>query len=124
MLLLASAYGSKHVLFIVSDDLGWDDCGFRNPQIKTPVIDNMASKGVVLGQYYIQPSCSPTRASFLSGRYPLHTGVNNFIPPTSSYGLPLNETTLADLMTKAGYSSHAIGKCEALFFPAVCVFIE
>ena len=78
--LLASACGSKpHVLFIVSDDLGWDDCGFRNPQIRTPIIDNMAAKGVVLEQYYVQPSCSPTRTSFLSGRYPLHTGVNNFV---------------------------------------------
>jgi arylsulfatase A-like enzyme len=110
VLIAPARSNSKHVLFIVADDLGWDDCGFRNPQIQTPVIDNMAAKGVVLGQYYVQPSCSPTRSTFLSGRYPLHHGVNNFIPPTSSYGLPLNETTLADLMTKSGYSSHAIGK--------------
>lgn len=39
----------------------------------------MALSGIVLNQYYLQPSCSPSRACFHSGRYPLHTGINNFL---------------------------------------------
>jgi len=101
---------NPNILFIVSDDLGWDDLGFRSGQIKTPVIDDLAKNGVLLGSYYVQPSCSPSRSCFMSGRYPLHTGINNYIPPQKSYGLPLNETTLADLLLEQGYSTHAIGK--------------
>eukprot|EP00931_Biecheleriopsis_adriatica_P077934 TRINITY_DN51403_c0_g1_i1.p1 TRINITY_DN51403_c0_g1~~TRINITY_DN51403_c0_g1_i1.p1 ORF type:complete len:542 (+),score=60.36 TRINITY_DN51403_c0_g1_i1:42-1667(+) len=107
------AHAKPHVLWIVADDLGWDDLGFRNGhQIDTPIIDGLAKAGVVLGNYYVQPSCSPTRATFLSGRYPLHTGVNSFIPPNrnKSYGLPLNETTVAQLLRSRGYRAHAIGK--------------
>ena len=44
-----------HILLIVVDDLGWSDVGFYNPQINTPNIDNLASKGVILDNYYVQP---------------------------------------------------------------------
>lgn len=43
-----------HVLFVVIDDLGWDDVGFRSHEIKTPTIDRLASAGVVLDRYYVQ----------------------------------------------------------------------
>ena len=63
-----------HILLIVVDDLGWADVGFHNPQIKTPNIDQLASEGVILDNYYVQPVCTPTRAALLSGMYPIHTG--------------------------------------------------
>ena len=63
-----------HILLIVVDDLGWSDVGFHNPQINTPNIDHLASKGVILDNYYVQPTCTPTRAALLSGMYPIHTG--------------------------------------------------
>ena len=63
-----------HILLIVVDDLGWSDVGFHNPQINTPNIDHLASKGVILDNYYVQPLCTPTRAALLSGMYPIHTG--------------------------------------------------
>ena len=65
-----------HILLIVVDDLGWADVGFHNPQIKTPNIDQLASEGVILDNYYVQPVCTPTRAALLSGMYPIHTGEN------------------------------------------------
>ena len=49
-----------------------------------------------------------------SGRYPLHHGINDWIPPSSSYGMPLNETTIADHFKTAGFKTHAIGKVRAL----------
>ena len=47
-----------HILLIVVDDLGWSDVGFHNPQINTPNIDHLASKGVILDNYYVQPTCT------------------------------------------------------------------
>ena len=56
-----------HILLIVVDDLGWRDVGFYNPQINTPNLDHLASKGVILDNYYVQPTCTPSRAALLSG---------------------------------------------------------
>lgn len=68
---------------IVVDDFGFADAGFRNGnQTHTPTMDALAANGVVLESYYLQPSCSPTRACLQSGRWPLHTGINNFLPGT------------------------------------------
>ena len=79
-----------NVLFIVIDDLGFDDVGFRSHEIQTPTIDSLARKGVVLDQYYVQDVCSPSRATFMTGRYAMHHSVVDWIPPASAYGLPLN----------------------------------
>jgi len=54
-----------HVLFIVIDDLGFDDVGFRSHEIKTPNIDQLAEEGIVLDQYYVQDVCSPSRSTFM-----------------------------------------------------------
>ena len=114
LLLLCTAVSAKkpNILFLVIDDLGHDDMGFlsETPQIKTPASDRFAREGKILDGYYVQPSCSPTRTTILSGRYPLHTGVNNYIPVGAVYGLAKNETTMADVLGKNGYKTHAIGK--------------
>ena len=46
----------------------------------TPTLNRLAEEGILLDNYYVQPSCSPSRACFMSGRYPLHTGINNWLP--------------------------------------------
>ena len=63
-----------HVLLIVLDDLGWSDVGFDGSKINTPNMDKLASEGVILDNYYVQPICSPTRGALLTGMYPTHTG--------------------------------------------------
>ena len=63
-----------HVLLIVLDDLGWSDVGFHGSKINTPNMDKLASEGVILDNYYVQPICSPTRGALLTGMYPTHTG--------------------------------------------------
>ena len=63
-----------HILFILADDLGWSDVGFHGSVIKTPNIDKLASDGVILDNYYVQPLCTPTRSALMTGRYPIHTG--------------------------------------------------
>ena len=88
--------------------------GFRNDnQIRTPTFNAMHAKGVSLAQYYVQPSCSPTRATLMTGRKPVHTGINYWIP-NLAYGLPLNETLLPQVLGKRGFTSHAVGKWVSL----------
>jgi len=55
--------------------------------------------GIVLSNYYVQPSCSPTRATIMTGRKPVHTGINFWIP-NQAYGLGLNESTFAQVLCK------------------------
>eukprot|EP00945_MAST-04E_sp_MAST-4E-sp1_P004354 g4354.t1 len=76
----------------------------------------LAMEGVVLDQYYVQDVCSPSRATFMTGRYPIHNSIVDWIPPASSYGLPLNETTMAQKFKEAGYMSHATGKWHLGFY--------
>ncbi|XP_013399823.1 arylsulfatase B [Lingula anatina] len=102
---------SPHIVFIVADDLGWNDVGFRNPAIKTPNINRLANNGVVLNQSYVQPWCSPSRSAFLTGYYPFHNGLQHgVIHDTQPYGLPLNRTTLPQHLQALGYRTSMIGK--------------
>ncbi len=58
-----------HIIFILADDLGWNDVGYHNPDMHTPHIDALADGGVKLEQYYVQQVCTPTRSQLLTGLY-------------------------------------------------------
>lgn len=110
---------SENVLLIVADDLGVDYVGCyaegTNPP-PTPNIDALADDGVLFRNAWAYPSCSPTRASLLTGRYPFRTLVgrwiaHNDVPPTVGL-LRFGERTLPELLD-AGATGHAhalIGK--------------
>ena len=101
-----SSNSPQHVLLTVIDDLGFDDLGFRNEhQIKTPTFNKLHDEGIEFSSYYVQPSCSPTRAAILTGRKPLHTGINFWLPNIAA-GLALNEVTLADVLNRRHFTSH------------------
>jgi len=99
-----------NIILIVLDDLGSHDLGRHGSGIQTPHIDQLAESGVYLENYYVLPFCSPTRAALLSGRYPLHTGLHRVILQDSVQSLPLEEETLAQVMQRAQYKTHAVGK--------------
>jgi arylsulfatase A-like enzyme len=99
-----------NILFVVMDDLGSHDLGRHGSGIQTPNLDELAADGVYFDNYYVLPYCSPTRAALMSGRYPLHTGVHVVVPPDSVLSLPLDEETLAQLMKRADFKTHAVGK--------------
>eukprot|EP00927_Polykrikos_kofoidii_P020181 TRINITY_DN1950_c0_g1_i2.p1 TRINITY_DN1950_c0_g1~~TRINITY_DN1950_c0_g1_i2.p1 ORF type:complete len:545 (+),score=69.13 TRINITY_DN1950_c0_g1_i2:74-1708(+) len=100
-----------HILFIIADDLGWHDVGFRNHgEINTPTIDKLAAEGHVLNHYYVFSTCSPTRASFLTGRTPIHHTLAAPLQITEPDGLPLDEVLLPEKLAEAGYRCHMVGK--------------
>ena len=94
-----------------------------NGYIMTPNIDALAAQGIKLENYYVQPLCSPTRGTVMTGRYPSHTGVGpNVIRPDHPYGLPGDEVTIAQVMKSAGYATAAVGKwhlgfCDERYTP-------
>lgn len=109
---LAAAHnGSPNIIFIFADDLGNADVGYMGSEILTPNIDTLAHAGVILNQHYVLPQCSPSRAAFVSGRYPIHTGFHNGnIMQGELWGLGLEEFTIGEMFQEYGYKTHAIGK--------------
>ena len=59
-----------NIIIIISDDQGWRDIGYHGSEIKTPVLDKLAEENIKLNNFYVAPTCSPTRASLLTGKYP------------------------------------------------------
>ena len=108
----ARAETRPHIVVIVADDLGYADCGFNGgTQIATPHLDRLAAAGTVFDSFYVQPVCSPTRAALMTGRYPIRYGLQvGVIRPWATYGLPLEEQTLAAGLRAAGYTTAISGK--------------
>ena len=64
-----------HILFILADDFGWNDIGYHGSEIRTPTLDKLASSGVKLENYYIQPYCTASRSQLMTDRYQVISGV-------------------------------------------------
>jgi len=118
---LASIAASRppHIAFVVADDLGWNDVGFHgSKQVRTPHIDKLAAEGIVLDRYYVQHECSPSRASFLTGRHVAHTGIQAALVAGHDkdmfgrpYGLPLEFSTMPQLLkAHFNYFTVMVGK--------------
>ncbi len=105
-----------NVLVILADDLGVDKVGAyaAHPEPpRTPVIDGLAAQGVLFRSAYASPSCSPTRASLLTGRYPRRTGVGEVIHTRDDlFELPLSEVLVPEMLRHSAleYTSVALGK--------------
>ncbi|KFO84318.1 Arylsulfatase G, partial [Buceros rhinoceros silvestris] len=106
------AYGQPNFIVILADDVGWGDLGANWAETKeTPHLDELAAEGMRFVDFHSAAStCSPSRASLLTGRLGARNGVTHNFAVTSIGGLPLNETTLAEVLREAGYSTGAIGK--------------
>ncbi|CAG5119578.1 unnamed protein product [Candidula unifasciata] len=100
-----------NIVFIVADDLGWNDVGFNNPDIISPNIDGLAKSGIILNQTYVQPLCSPSRSALMTGMYPFRLGLQHVvILAYQNVCMPLNLTTLPEVLKKEGYATHIVGK--------------
>ena len=100
-----------NIIFILNDDWGWNDVGFHGAaEFSTPRIDELASTGIELTNYYVQHLCTPTRSTIMSGRYPIRDGLQQaVINPAAPYGMPLNLTILPEELKRAGYATHMVG---------------
>lgn len=113
--LVAPAESKKpHLLFILIDDLGFNDFPTRSSDLTDSVWPNVAKlipEAVTIENYYTQPICTPTRGAFMTGRYPARLGLQHaVIAGFQDYGLPLDEVTLADKLKAEGYGTYAVGK--------------
>jgi uncharacterized sulfatase len=104
-----------NVLIILTDDMGYGEIScYNSDQIKTHNIDNLAKKGVRFTNFYVPtPYCAPSRATLLTGRFPLRHGmVQNPAPDAgiNDAGIGANEITLGNIFQEAGYKTKLIGK--------------
>ncbi len=103
-----AAVAAPNIVFMMADDLGWNDVGYHGSEIKTPHIDALAGHGVELDRYYAFPLCSPTRVALMTGRSPIRQGVDTPIGPNG--GMPLDEHLLPQTLRAAGYQTFLTGK--------------
>ena len=113
-----------NIVLILADDLGINDLGcYGRSEHQTPHLDRLASQGMrFTTAYCAQPICSPSRAALLTGRTPARLHLTTFLPgradarsqkllhPKINQQLPLEETTLAEVLKKAGYATGCFGK--------------
>ncbi len=118
-----SAAPPRHVVVIVADDFGWTDLGCQGSTFyETPHLDRLAAEGMRFTDAYAAcPVCSPTRASYLTGKTPARLRMTEYIPgralphaaivpPPSLQELPHEEITLAERLAAAGYTTAHVGK--------------
>ncbi|XP_067659223.1 arylsulfatase J-like [Haliotis asinina] len=125
MLFTAAAGSESHVrpniVLILADDLGWNDVGYHNPNMKTPNIDRLAAQGVKLNQSYTQSICTPTRSALMTGRYPFKTGMQHgVLLATDNACLPTQHRLLSEDLRQQGYSTHLVGKWHLGFCKWAC----
>lgn len=112
-----------NVVFILADDMGWNQVGYHGSQFyQTPHIDRLAREGMkFLHAYSAAPICSPTRAALMTGKAPARVRITDYIPgkmweekplvtPRMQQGLPLEETTIPEMLRTRGYRSGLFGK--------------
>ena len=103
-----------NILYILIDDIGFGDLGSKTLNsirgYKTPSINKIARQGMRMARMYTEPSCTPTRVAFMTGRQPYRNGMGNTAVDISGFGLAAKEVTLAEVLSSSGYNTAHVGK--------------
>ena len=103
-----------NIVYILLDDIGYGEIG--TPDLtpsrgySTPNIDAISREGMTFYRMYTEPSCTPTRVSMMTGRYPVRTGTTEAKATLAGDGLNADEVTIAEVLRRAGYRTGMIGK--------------
>ena len=110
--LFLSAQTQPNVVILLADDLGYKDVGCYGGPVQTPAIDQLAKEGVRFTDFYSGCAvCSPSRATLLTGRHHIRTGVYSWIHDEGQNShLLLRERTIAEILKDRGYSTAHVGK--------------
>jgi arylsulfatase A-like enzyme len=104
-----AASSPPNIILVITDDQGYGDLSAHgNPMLHTPNLDRLHQQSVRLTQFHVDPTCSPTRAALLTGRYSTRTGVWHTVMGRSL--LHPDEITLADVLGENGYRNGIFGK--------------
>ncbi|TWU54327.1 Arylsulfatase [Rubripirellula tenax] len=108
---LVNAGESPNIILLLADDLGYRDLScFGSPAVNTPNLDRLAKEGQKFTRFYAGSAvCTPTRASILTGRYPLRFGITKHFNDVNRW-LPESATTVAEILKGAGYHTGHVGK--------------
>ena len=103
-----------NIVYILIDDIGFGDLGSETLNsirgYETPAINKVAREGMRLSRMYTEPSCTPTRVAFMTGRQPYRNGMGNTAVDISGFGLADKEVTLAEILSEVGYNTSHVGK--------------
>jgi arylsulfatase len=103
-----------NIVYLLWDDTAFGAVGFpalqKNFGYETPNINKMAAEGINFTRMYTEPSCTPTRAAFLTGRIPVRHGMGVVGMPHEFSGLRKEEVTIAEVLSRAGYATAFYGK--------------
>ncbi|MCA0922596.1 arylsulfatase [Pseudooceanicola nanhaiensis] len=102
-----------NILVIWGDDIGWSNVsayGMGTMGYTTPNIDRIANEGIRFTDHYAQPSCTAGRAAFITGQYPIRSGMTTVGQPGSALGLQAASPSLAEELKQAGYRTGQFGK--------------
>jgi arylsulfatase B len=103
-------HAAPNILVIISDDQGFNDIGYRNPKLRTPHLDQLASRGIKLEQHQVFATCSPTRCGLFIGMNPARYGILGPIGGDSTQRVPQDVPNLATLLKARGYHTALSGK--------------
>ena len=112
-----------NIIIMLTDDQGYQDVGCYGARgFDTPHLDRMAAGGMRFTDFYVgAPTCTPSRASLLTGCYPQRVGLPTVLAPWDTIGLSTEEPTLASLLKQSGYATACFGKwhlgCQPQFMP-------
>lgn len=97
-------------LVILVDDWAWGDAGYNGYGAETPNLDQLASEGMVFRDMHANSVCTPSRAALQTGRYNMRAGIHGNFDIDSEGGLSLDEITIGQFLSQAGYRTSATGK--------------